>query len=102
MNKIQLGMNKKRKSIGYAKKYKETKEHVEEGGSSQSPQREVSPFPSPSLVENPPTRARSLRGRTLFFSSPPVAYKVKARRPVTRASTKQESIVEKVTVTAPI
>jgi hypothetical protein len=40
-------MNKKRKSIGSAKKDKETKEHVEEGGSSMSPQREVSPLSAP-------------------------------------------------------
>ena len=31
---VQLGMNKKRKSIRFAKKDKTTKEHVEEGGSS--------------------------------------------------------------------
>jgi len=61
-------MNKKRKSIRSAKKDKATKEHVEEGGSSQSPQREVSPFPAPSPVETPSARTRSLRGRKLLFS----------------------------------
>jgi hypothetical protein len=93
---VQLGMNKKRKSIRSVKNDKATKEHVEEGGYSQSPQREVSPFPAPSPVETPSTRATGLRGRKLLFSSPPTADKVKARRPVTRASTKQEIIVEKV------
>jgi hypothetical protein len=65
-------MNKKRKSIRSVKNDKETKEHEEEGGPSQSPQREVSPFPAPSPVETPSTRATGLRGRKLLFSSPPV------------------------------
>jgi len=65
-----------------------TKEDAEEGGSSQPPQREVSPFPFPSPVETPSARTTSLRGRKLLFPSPPVAYKVKARRPFTRSSAK--------------
>jgi len=39
-------------------------------------------------VETLSTRATSLRGRNLLFSSPPIVDKVKARRPITRASTK--------------
>jgi hypothetical protein len=83
---VYLEMNKKRKSIGSAKKDKETKEHVEEGGSYKSPQREVSPFPTPSPVETPLTRATGLRGIKLLFSSPPAANKVKARILVSRES----------------
>jgi hypothetical protein len=81
-------MNKKMKSIRTVKDNKATKEHEEEEGPYQSPQREVSPFPTPSPIETPSTRATGLRGRKLLFSSPHVAYKVRARRHVTRASEK--------------
>jgi hypothetical protein len=51
-------------------------------------------------LETPSTRATSLRGIKLLFSSPPTTDKVKARRLITRASTKQESSMEKVSVRA--
>jgi hypothetical protein len=44
----------------------------------------------PSPVEVPSTKATGLRGRKLVFPSPSATDKVKARRPRTRAKTKQE------------
>jgi hypothetical protein len=82
-------MNKKRKSTKTARDDKATKDH-EGGGPSQSSQREAPPMPDPSPVEVPSTKATSLRGRKLVFPSPSAADKVKARRPLTRETTKQE------------
>jgi hypothetical protein len=51
-------------------------------------------FQIPILVEVPSTKATSLRGRKLVFPSPNVADKVKSRRPLIRASSKQEILVK--------
>jgi hypothetical protein len=82
-------VNKKRKSTKTTRDDKATKDH-EGGGPSQSSQREASPMPDPSPVEVPSTKATGLRGRKLVFPSPSAADKVKSRRPLTRAATKQE------------
>jgi hypothetical protein len=86
-------MNKKRKSTKTARDDKSTKDH--EGGGPLHPSlREATLIADPNLVEVPSTKDTSLRGRKLVFPSPSIADKVKARRPLTRATTKQEIPVE--------
>ena len=82
-------MNKKIKSTKNSRNDKETMDH-EGGGPSQYSWREAPPMPNPSPIEVPSTKATGLRGRKLVFPSPNAADKVKARRPLTRETTKKE------------
>jgi len=61
---------------------------VEEGGSSQPPDKEMFPMTKPMLVEIPSSKIVKLKGKKLVFSPPFVVEKVKPRRPFTRSATK--------------
>jgi hypothetical protein len=82
-------VRKKKRGTMTDKDDRAKKDH-EEGGPSQSSQREASPMPDPTPMEVPSRKSTGLRGRKLVFPSPSAADKVKARRPLTRAATKKE------------
>jgi hypothetical protein len=55
-------------------------------------------MPDPTPMKVPSRKTTSMTGRKLVFPSPSVAYKVKARRPLTRVVSKQEIHVKEDTV----
>jgi hypothetical protein len=99
---VHTKIRKKRKSKGVVKNDEATNEQEGEGGSYYSPQREVSPKPSPNLVETPSTRATSSKGKRLLFPSTSIVIEDKVRRPFTKSSAKKESIEKEDKVEVPI
>jgi hypothetical protein len=85
---------RKKRNITMTVKVDRSKKRDEEGGPSQYSQREYSTMPDHTPMKAPSRNPTGIRGKKLVFPSPSVADKVKARRPLTRATTKKEILVK--------
>jgi hypothetical protein len=94
--------SKKRKGKNNAKDKEAPKEVEEqEGGANHSPQRELSPQPTPELEEVPSAKTTFKKGRKLHFPSPTATIETRYRRLFTRSSSQKE-IVEQEAITKSI
>jgi hypothetical protein len=87
--------SKKRKMTKRDKSIQSTDKIVE--GPSQPPDEDTSPVAEPAPMGTSSSKARSLKGKKLVFSSPVVVEVVKPRRPFTRSTTKKHVSVEEGT-----